>query len=59
MRSFLTPPLDNPWRDWKINPVGNVLALLGALAYIGGVLVPVFGSSFVGYEIPIYFGIFS
>lgn len=27
------PRKEDPWRNWKTNPVGNALALLAVLAY--------------------------
>lgn len=25
---------DDPWKDWKKNPVGNALALLAVIVYV-------------------------
>ena len=51
MRSFLTPPLDDPWRDWKINPVGNALALYGIYWYIAKIVVPIVGGLVFGIDL--------
>ena len=50
MRSFLTPPLDDPWRDWKIN--GHAaLVLYGTYWYVGKIVVPMVGGLFFGIDL--------
>lgn len=59
MRSFLLPSENDPWRDWKINPIGNGLALLCMGAYIFGIVLPVIGKLMGWFNMPLFMGIFA
>ena len=32
---------EDPWADWRRNPVGNALALAAMVAYVAIVIVPI------------------